>query len=93
MLRLCQSENDDDRLLALCLMARYVTDMERRKAESFVYEREWNNHKFQQSADFVDFRMNFDNIKRYVYKLVEKGADIHDIVEVEATNKTMTGVV
>jgi hypothetical protein len=93
MLRLCQSENDDDRLLALCLMAKSLNDIERRKAESFSYETEWNNHKFQRTADFYDYRMNMDTIKRYVYKLVEKVSEIHDIVEVEATNKTMTGVV
>ena len=45
------------------------------------------------SWGFFDYRMKMDTIKRYVYKLAEKGADIHDIVEVEATNKTMTGVV
>ena len=93
MLELCQSENDDDRLLALCLMAKNLNDLERREAESFPYQTEWNGNTYTHRNVFYDFRMNMDTIKRYVYKLVEKGADIHDIVEVEATNKTMTGVV
>ena len=93
MLELCQSESDDDRLLALCLMAKNLNDLERREAESFPYQTEWNGNTYTHRNVFYDFRMNMDTIKRYVYKLVEKGADIHDIVEVEATNKTMTGVV
>lgn len=93
LLELCQSENDDDKLLALCRIANHSNKEERRKAESFMYEMEWNGNKFMRSNDFYDMRVKFDTIKRYVYKLVEKSGDIHDIVEVQPTDKTMTGVI
>lgn len=68
-------------------------DTEKRLAQTYVQEMDWNGRKFNHNTNFYDMRVDFDKLKRKVYKWVEDHASIWDTIEVAPSNKTMTNVV
>ena len=93
LLEYVTSGDEEKWLRALCYATASMNYIERRVAEVVASEHEWRGSKHIYNTSFYDIQIKFDTLKRHMYKLVEKNADIHDVVEVEATNKTMTGVV
>lgn len=79
-------------LRVLCCLTR-GSSWKERLAYTHTYETLWhgNTHTFTQR--FNDYQIEFDAVKRKVYAWVEKFENVHKIVEVEPTNKTMSGVV
>lgn len=93
ILEMVESGDDEQYLKALCHMTHRIKDEGTRTAESFQDSHEWNGKTYQHTRQLYDYKMKLDTIKRYVYKLVENGGDIHDVVEVQATDKSMTNVI
>lgn len=87
------SGDEEKWLRALCHASANMNNTEQRTAEVVVIEHDWQGHKHTYNQSFYDIQINFDALKRFIYKVADSHADIHDIVEVEATNKTMTNVV
>jgi hypothetical protein len=70
-----------------------LCDTEKRLAEHYTKEVDWNGRKFNTSANFYDIQVDFDKLKRKVYTWAEKFGSVHDTIEVEPTNRTMVNVV
>lgn len=93
MLEMVESGDDEQYLKALCLMTHRLHEEASRTAEQFQEPYEFNGRTYQHTRVFHDYQMKMETIKRHVYKLVENGCDVHDVVEVKPTDKTMTNVI
>ena len=65
---------------------------EKRIAKAHTRSVNWNGQQFNTTANFYDIKVDFSRLKRRVYKWVERYAQVHDVIEVEPSNKAMTKV-
>jgi hypothetical protein len=77
---------EDNYLQVLCSMAPEVW-RDRRQTESHTYE--YSGHKHTYVQNFYDYRIEFDNLKRKIYRMSEQFGDIYTTVQVEPTDKAI----
>ena len=89
------SESDEPEAFYLDLLCRQVIKWhdERRTAESREVAYDWAGQMLKSMRHQFDYRVKFDTIKRHVYKWVEEHGDVHDVIEVGPSIKTMTNVI
>lgn len=80
---------EDNYLQVLCSMAPEVW-RDKRQTESHSYE--YSGHKHTYMQNFYDYRIEFDSLKRKIYRMSEQFGDIYTTVQVEPTDKAMNNI-
>lgn len=79
---------------AICILAqRHIDHNEKREAEVFPFEVTYSGGTYQRKQTFWDYQIDFERLKRKIYRMVEQKEDIHRVVEVEPTAKGMYNTV